>query len=151
LPHEQLKTIPPLLRGADLGVIESQPGGKLKQISVLTFVAAPAKVVHDVVADLSHHSEFVRNMTESKTTQNSDGTVDQKFVIRYSLVSLSGTVRSRFEPDGSIDQWATDPNDNATYRWEFVAVPGGTVLAMYGYTDVMHSPDVIRSVVRRDA
>jgi ribosome-associated toxin RatA of RatAB toxin-antitoxin module len=149
LPGDRLQAMPELLKHGDVALIESQPNGRLKQITILTFVAAPPQKVHDVVADLGNYPEFVKNMTKCTVTRNADGTVDQSWVITYTIVSFNGTTRHTFNPDGSIDLEATNPEDNARFRWEFHPAAGGTVLAMYGYTDVMHSPSIIRNGVEK--
>lgn len=149
LPADKLQAMPDLLRHGDVALIESHDNGRLKQISLMTFVNAPPQLTHDVVADLGRYPEFLKNMTKCTVTRNPDGTVDQSWVIRYTIVSFNGTLRHRFNDDGSIDLEATDKEDNARFRWEFHPAEGGTVLVMYGYTDVMHSPSIIRNGVER--
>lgn len=158
LPPDKVAGLAELLRQSEIALVESQPGGRLKQVSLFAFVAAPPQQVHDTVAAVERYGEFFRNMSECRVTRNSDGTVDQRFVVRYSLVSFNGVLRSRFlaAPEGSapgtpgvIDQEPTDPEDNAHFRWEFHETPGGTVMAVYGFTDVYHSNDLIRALLRR--
>jgi ribosome-associated toxin RatA of RatAB toxin-antitoxin module len=149
LPQEKLEGMGRMLAQGDLALIESDEGGRLRQITVMTLVAAPVSVVHDVVADLASYQQFVSNMSESNVSKNTDGTIDLSFVIRYTVVGFSGTERHWFRDDGSIDLDATDPNDRARFRWEFHPTQGGTVLVMYGFTDVMHSPDLIKTMVSK--
>src|SRR5947209_49938 len=66
LPADKLEAMPALLHHGDVALIESLPNGRLKQVTLITFVRAPAKVVHDVVADPARQPEFMRNMSKSK-------------------------------------------------------------------------------------
>ena len=149
LPKDKIPGMAALLKDSDVALIESDAKGRLAQISILTWVGAPAKLVHDVVADLGKYNEVLANMSESKVSKNADGTADLYFVIRYTLVSFKGTTRHTFREDGAIDLESTDPEDGARFRWEFIPLDEGTVLIMYGWTDVFHSPDVIQSMVKK--
>jgi hypothetical protein len=102
-----------------------------------------------VVADVAKYSEFMSNMSESTAKKNEDGTVDLSFVVRYTLVGFDGTERHWFRDDGAIDLEAMDQNDKARFRWEFHPTAGGTMLILYGYTDVLHSPDLIKNAVKK--
>ena len=39
-------------------------------------------------------------------------------------------------PDGAVELHDRDPTDLTAQRWEFYGVPGGTLIALYGYTHV---------------
>ncbi len=149
LPAEKLTAMAPLLRHGEVALIESNPDGRQKQVTIMALVAAPPELVHDVFLDASKYPEFVNNMTVSKVTPHPDGTFDQDFWIDLKLTHFEATYRFKPHPDGSVDVEAVDPNDEAVYRWEFYRVPGGTVLVMYGYTDVLHSNGYITKITNR--
>ena len=150
LPADRLAGMAPLLRNADIALMESFPDGMMRQITILSWVPAPPKVVHDVVADLEHYPSFLRNMTRVKVTRNADGTVDQEWMIDILVSHFSGLNHHFFRSDGAIDIDAIGPTERNRFRWEFhPAAGGGTVMAMYGYVDVIHSNAFIRSIVAR--
>jgi ribosome-associated toxin RatA of RatAB toxin-antitoxin module len=150
LPADKLVGLAPLVRTADIALIESFPGGHMRQVTILSWVPAPPQVVHDVVADLEHYPSFLRNMNRVKVTRNADGTAVQDWMIDILVSRFSGSNLHRFQPDGSIDVDAVGPTERARYRWEFhPAVGGGTVMAMYGYVDVIHGNSVIQSILAR--
>jgi ribosome-associated toxin RatA of RatAB toxin-antitoxin module len=136
-----------VLAHQDLALIESTPSGGLKQITIMSWVAAPPKLVRSVVTDLAHYKDFVPNMSKSDVTTNADGTVDMAFAIRYTVVGFSGVERHWFRDDGAIDLDAMDPNDRARFHWELHPAEGGTVLLLSGFTDVLLSPDLIKSKI----
>ncbi|HEX2573995.1 MAG TPA: SRPBCC family protein [Polyangia bacterium] len=150
LPADKLAGMGPLLRNTDIALIESNPDGMMRQVTILSWVPASPQVVHDVVADFEHYPSFLRNMTRVAVTHNPDGTVDQEWVIDILVSRFSGHNRHFFRPDGAIDVEAFGPTERNRYRWEFhPAVGGGTVMVMYGFVDVIHSNSIIRSIVAR--
>ncbi len=149
LPAEKLIPLAPTLRQSEVALIESLPDGKMRQVTIFTLVAAPPAVVRDVLLNPERYPEFMRNLTESKVTRHSDGTIVQDFYLDFKITHLVGTSRYRTNSDGSVDVKAIDPNDDGVYRWEFYPVPGGTVMVLYGYTDVLHSNGFVRSITDR--
>jgi ribosome-associated toxin RatA of RatAB toxin-antitoxin module len=149
LPADKLVTMPPLLRHGEVALIESLPSGRLRQVTLIALAAAPVEIARQAVVDVERYPEFVHSMTRSTATRVDADTVDHKWVISLGITSLNGVTRNKYSPDGAIDVVATDPNDKGRFRWEFYPAAGGTVMVMYGYTDVMHSNDLIRSIVNR--
>jgi ribosome-associated toxin RatA of RatAB toxin-antitoxin module len=146
LPAEKLQAMGPLLRTGEIALIESAKGGRMRQVTVMALVAAPPELTHEVVVSPEKYPEFIRNLTRSKVQRNPDGTIDDEFWIDLTLTHFEGTNRYRPNRDGSVDVKAIDPNDDGIFRWEFYRVPGGTVMVMYGYQDVLHSNDYIRRI-----
>ena len=65
---EQVRSLAPLLRQSDLTLLESEPGGKLRQVTFFTLVAAPPTLVRSVLLDAGKYTDFVRNFVSSKVT-----------------------------------------------------------------------------------
>lgn len=142
LPAEQLETLTPSLHGEDIALIESDARGKLKQITTVTLVAAPADKVHEIVAHPERYGTFVHNMSRSNVRYEPGGTLVHDYKLDYTIASVDGRHRYVFLPPVAgmaappIDMY--DPDDNGTrhYRWEFLPAPGGTLLVMYGYSQI---------------
>lgn len=140
----QLGTLGPMLRDRDVVVVELDPRGRLKQLATLTLVAAPPEVVREVVIHPERYPEFVRNMKRSRVAAEPGGTLWHEYAISYRVYTVEGRHRYVFMPKGSADAVAPvemyDPDADGTrhYRWEFVPARGGTVLALYGYTEIVH-------------
>lgn len=144
LPADKLLTLVPSLASQDLALIESAPNGTLKQITTVTLVAAPPKMVHEVVAHPERYGQFVHNMSRSDVRREPGGTFVHDYKLDYTVASVDGRHRYVLLPPVAgqaappIDIY--DPDDNGTrhYRWEFYAPPDGkgTLLVMYGYSQI---------------
>ena len=155
LPREQLVTLAPLLRGGDFALLESDARGWEKQITTLTLVKAPPEVVREVVIHPEKYQDFTRNMAGRSVKHNADGSFDHTWKLSYSVASFQGVNRyvllakKSGEAAGAVEMF--DPTGGSTYRWEFLpaATGGGTIVVVYGYTDVRHSGGIIDKLLSR--
>jgi hypothetical protein len=155
LPREKLAQLAPLLRSGDFALLESDGNGHEKQITTITLSKAPPEVVRDVVIHPEKYQDFVRNMEGRSVKQNPDGTFDHSWKLSYTLASFSGVNRYKLLPprDGETagEVEMLDPTGMSTYRWDFIpaATGGGTIVVLYGFTDVRHSGGFIDKVLKR--
>jgi hypothetical protein len=151
LPDDKLVGLAPLLQKGDLALIESNPDGTLKQVTLLLFVAAAPETVHEVIAHPGDYKKFIPNVTKSTWEARPDGTFASSWQLDLPVSSFDQTNIYTFEPGptAAIDVRCPDERDDATYRWELKPVTGGTVLVQYGYTDVKHSNSLVRSFMKR--
>ncbi len=142
LAQEKIRELSPLLAGADLSLIETTDKGHIKQITTVSFVGAPPAVVREVVAHPERYGEFVRSMDFSTAKTNPDGTIDHHYQLSYKFYTVEGRHRFVFLPPepgfGAAPIEMYDPDDNGVrhYRWEFVPAGEGTLLVLYGYTQI---------------
>lgn len=161
IPADRARALAPLLRGSEMVLVESQPNGSLKQLTILTLVAARPETVRDVVLRAERYPDFVRNLSSSQVTRNEDGSFDHAFHVAYGFVGFSA--RNRFaelppatESGGEVGELASDarpvemfdpnpaPYGNRHLRFDFYAAGGGTVLAVYAYTNLPGSLEFVR-------
>lgn len=166
LPVERARSLAPLLRTHDVALVESNPNGSFKQLTLLTLVAARPDIVRDVILHAERYPDFVRNLSSSQVSKNADGTFDHTFQVAYGFVGFSA--RNRFAelpapiagppgtpafdnalgPDDAPSIEIFDPNPaaygNRHLRFDFYAAGGGTVLAVYAYTNLPSSLDFVR-------
>lgn len=140
----ELGALGPMLVDRDLVVVELDGRGGLKQLTTLTLVAAPPALVREVVIHPERYAEFVRNMKRSRVAAEPGGTLWHEYAISYRVYTVEGRHRYVFMPQGRADAVAPvemyDPDSDGTrhYRWEFVPAGGATVLALYGFTQIVH-------------
>jgi len=155
LPAERLVTLAPLLRSGDFAVLESDPRGWERQITTITLAKASPQAVREVVIHPERYQDFVRNMVGRAVKQNPDGTFDHTWKLDFTVASFSGVNRYKLHPPrpgeavGAVE--LVDPTGLSHYRWEFLPAShgGGTVVVMYGYTDVRHSGGLIDKILAR--
>jgi hypothetical protein len=155
LPRDRLAQLAPLLRTGDFALLESDEKGREKQVTTLTFSRATPAAVREVVIHPERYEDFVHNMVGRSVKKNADGTFDHTWKLAYTVASFSGVNRYRLlppregEPVGAVE--ILDPTGMSTYRWEFIpaAHGGGTIVVVYGYTDVRHSGGFIDKVLAR--
>lgn len=161
IPADRARALAPLLRSSDIALVESQPNGSLKQLTILTLVAARPETVREVVLRAERYPDFLRNLSRSQVTRNDDGSFDHAFHVAYGFVGFSS--RNRFadlpvQPDvaGAPPTVSSDarpvelfdpnptPYGNRHLRFDFYAAGGGTVMAVYAYTNLPGSLDFVR-------
>jgi hypothetical protein len=155
-PADKVLSLAPLLRTADVAVIESKPDGHLRQLSLFTFVAAPPSVVREALWRADQYRDYVQNFKKSVVTNNPDGSLDYSYQLSFGLFVIEGT--NRYLPLTADPQMAVppveirdlDPNFDYSvrrFRFEFYGVYGGTLMVMYGFTEVTKSGGVIAKVL----
>jgi hypothetical protein len=83
-------------------------------------------------------------MKRSRVAAEPGGTLWHEYAISYRVYTVEGRHRYVFMPKGSADAVAPvemyDPDGDGTrhYRWEFVPAGGATILALYGFTQIVH-------------
>jgi hypothetical protein len=149
LPAEALAPLGAVARRGDVALVESNPDGTMKQVTLFLYVAAPPVLVHEVVAHPSEYARFVPNLARSTFERRPDGSAVHRWRIELPVSSFEGEDAYRFEPGATGAVELTSARDDASYRWEMLPAPGGTLLVQYGYTDVLHANRFVRAFVRR--
>lgn len=153
LPTDKVLALAPLLRQSEVALLESEPSGEMKQITVLSLSSAPPNVVHDVVAHPENYAEFVRNMDISEVRKLPSGGLEHTYQFSYKLVTMDGIHRYVMHPGtaGPIDLSDALPSSNGLrhYRWEFLPCGSGTLIVMYGFTDLVNSGGVVAQLRSR--
>ncbi len=155
LPRERLAALAPLLRTGDFALLESDAKGWEKQVTTLTYSKASPAAVREIVIHPERYEDFVHNLIGRSVKKNADGTFDHTWKLSYTVASFSGVNRYRLlpprdgEPVGAVE--IVDPTGMSTYRWEFIPAShgGGTIVVVYGYTDVRHSGGLIDKILAR--
>jgi len=153
LPQDRLLTLAPLLRSSDLALMESDERGGIKQITVMSLSTAPPELVYDVVIHPERYGDFVRNMTRSEVKKLTDGSLEHTYEFSYKILDINGVHRYVAHPGapGAIEIFdVASYSDGARhFRWEFLPAGAGTLIVMYGYTDLSHSGGVVEQLRSR--
>lgn len=156
LPPAQVAALAPLLRSHDMTLLEADSSGNMSQITVLSLSSAPPEIVADVVMQPERYGDFVRNMTLSQVKALPDGSKEHRYQFSYRVATVEGTHRFVRQPPGvgaapPIEVFDADPTSNGLrhYRWEFLPAGGGTLVVLYGYTDLSRSGGVVEQMRAR--
>ena len=152
LPEAEVRRLGPTLASGDLALIESNPDGTMRQVTLLLWVRARPELVHEVLAHPGDYRQFVRNVSKSSWQVRPDGIGISSWQLDLPVSSFTQLSAYRFDPGptGPILVTSVDDHEDATWRWELVpAEGGGTILVQYGYTDVKHSSAFVRSFLKK--
>lgn len=156
LPPAQVVGLAPLLRSHDMTLLEADASGNMSQITVLSLSSAPPDLLHDVVMGPERYGDFVRNMTLSQVKALPDGSKEHRYQFSYRIATVEGIHRFTSQPPGvgaaaPIEVVDADPTSNGLrhYRWEFFPAGGGTLMVLYGYTDLSRSGGVVEQLRAR--
>jgi len=147
LPEAKLAALAPTLRHGEVALIESEPGGRMKQVTIIALAAAPVELVRQVVSTPEKWPDFVANVSRSRVTRYPDGSLDYDFELNLSLVSLQTNYHMTPQPDGGLEVHDNDPSDHSCQLWRFYPVPGGTIIVQYGYSHLLHANKFLRNVI----
>lgn len=153
-PAAKLRELAPILRSSDMALLEADGRGMMRQITAISFAAAPAETVRQVIVHPERYNEFIRNMGTSTVKPAPGGTVDLTYEFDYRITTIGGTTRYVQPPPGpggelSVDLYDPVPEGTRWHRFDLLPVPGGTVVVLSGYTDVHHSSEPVPSLISR--
>ena len=155
----QILTLTPLLRSADVSVIESKAGGELKEISTFSLVAASPEIVRSAL--------LAREPLDGSDSQTKDAAIpliplssfERDFAIDLGMLFRKG--RNHYELLPADTDAAAAPvqvyevvrnQESGSYqRWEFYGAAGATLVVLSGYTPVLHSHGVFGLLAERIA
>jgi ribosome-associated toxin RatA of RatAB toxin-antitoxin module len=147
-----LEGLVPLLDIGTLALIESHPGGELRQVAVLTTVEAPRDRLAGVVGQPGAYPEFMTSLKRMEVERTQDHELALNWKISVPMASMSGRSKMVFRPDGSIDAWTVGGDvKDGRWRWEFHALDEErSVPVHYVYSDLRESSFFTRIVLNAE-
>jgi ribosome-associated toxin RatA of RatAB toxin-antitoxin module len=147
----ELESIRGLLEHGQLALIESNADGSLKQVALLTIVAASKDKLASVVQAPGKYPEFIPNLVEQKVTEESKTRLKLEYEVEVPMVNLEGTSSMTIEPDGSVDVVAVDGDiRRGRWRWVFQAIgENATIPVHYAYSDVTETSWFVKQLIEK--
>lgn len=155
----QVSTLTPLLRSADVFVIESRAGGELQQITTFSVVAASPEVVRSAL--------LAREPLDGSDSQTKGAaspvipvsSFERDFAIDLGLLFRKGRNHYELLPADSdsvaapvqVYEVVRNQESGSYQRWEFYGAAGATLVVLSGYTPVLHSHGVFGLLAERIA
>jgi ribosome-associated toxin RatA of RatAB toxin-antitoxin module len=149
----QLQALKPLLESGELSLVQSDSGGRLKQVCVAGLVEAPADIVWEVLTDYAAYTRIFKNLADLKVLKSEP----QEAVLAYELEvpgsNLKYRLRHRYLERRAIEITLADQQGDlktGRWRWDLFPLPGGgeTILTYTLYTDVRESSWILRQALK---
>lgn len=139
------------LRQGEIALVETEPDGKARQITLLGYAAAPPALVHGLVADPLLYPRYVRNLTRSDVEKQADGSLLNRWRLSFPIGSFEGTDEVRVLPrETAVEMRSLGEGKQGCTRWEFLPLPGGgTLVVNYGYYDPLDNA-ILRVMIGKD-
>ena len=149
LSRSQIVALAGAAAHGELALVESKPDGTMAQVTLVSFVHAPAAELRALVADVGGYVRFMPNLKQADFRRDERGHTVNTWRLELPISTFAGRDEYLIDPDplGPISFWSLD--SLAHYRWDFVPVDGGTLLVQAGYADVLHANRFVKSFVRR--
>ncbi len=90
LPRDRLAALADAAVRTELAVVESNPDGTMKQVTLVVRVRAPVEVVHALVADVGGYVRFVPNMKQSDFQRDANGQLIDTWKLELPVSSFAG-------------------------------------------------------------
>lgn len=139
----------PLLERGELALVESGPGGRSKQIAIMTVIAAPPEPVYDAILKVEAYPEFLRNMKSTRVTQRTASVVGYEWVLDLPVFDLAGHRAMRGQRPRLVEVRGTRGHFRSSQdRWELFAVDGGrrTLAVLYRAVEFRDAGVVLRTL-----
>jgi ribosome-associated toxin RatA of RatAB toxin-antitoxin module len=144
----------PLLKRGVLSLVESRPGGRLKQATVIGLVQASPDRVWDVLTGYGYYTRFMPNLAELEVVARRGDDVVVAYELEVPGSNLEYSLRHHHHASHRrIDiELADDEGDltRGAWRWELLELADGsqTLLVYTLYSDVRESSWFLRQALK---
>lgn len=143
----QVLTLTPLLRGADVSVIESNAGGELQQITTFSLVAASPEIVRSALLAREPLDGIDSRTKDAASPVIPLSSFERDFAIDLGVLFRRGRNRYELLPTDTdsvaapvqVYEVVKNQELGSYQRWEFYGAAGATLVVLSGYTPVLHS------------
>lgn len=143
----QVLTLTPLLRGADVSVIESNAGGELQQVTTFSLVAASPEIVRSALLAREPLDGIDSRTKDAASPVIPLSSFERDFAIDLGVLFRRGRNRYELLPTDTdsvaapvqVYEVVKNQELGSYQRWEFYGAAGATLVVLSGYTPVLHS------------
>lgn len=152
LNDDERAALMPLLERGSVAVVESNPDGTLKQVSVAHIIRAPQAAVFALVSQPETYPSFMPNISATRVVERRNNMVAYEWSWRGVLVEMGGANAMTLYAPRRIDIEATRGDlGRGRFRWDFHALPDGRTLAVHSvYSDMRSANYILRQLIESD-
>jgi ribosome-associated toxin RatA of RatAB toxin-antitoxin module len=151
LTQKELLALAPLLVRGQVVICDSHKGGRLRQITAVEVVAAPAAEVFAAVSTPAGYPGLIKAIDKIEIHANDGESIDFSWNIGFSVFGLTSRNRLSRTTDGVLVEASGGELDGAKWRWQIVpTAPNRTVVAYHGFANLRRSTSILEQTLRRE-
>ncbi|HUT77771.1 MAG TPA: SRPBCC family protein [Polyangia bacterium] len=151
LSQKELLALAPLLVRGQVVICDSHKGGRLRQITAVEVVEAPAADVFAAVGTPAGYSRLIKAIDKVEIHSNDGAVIDFSWNIGLSVFGLTSRNRMSKTENGVLVEASGGELDGAKWRWQIVpTAPNRTVVAYHGFANLRRSTSILEQTLRRE-
>jgi hypothetical protein len=148
---KELKALAPLIARGQVVLVDSNPRGKMRQVTVIENVRAPFAKVLGAVSTPSNYSKFIRAITDVTVQSAAPKEIFFSWTLGFSVFSITSKNRMASVDQGVTIEGLEGDLAGATWRWQIIpTTPDNTVVAYHGFADVKKAAYILEKTVQRE-
>jgi hypothetical protein len=148
---KELKALAPLVARGQVILIDSNPKGKLRQVTAIESVKAPFGVVLDAVSSPRNYPKMIRAFSEVSVASATPQEILFNWTLGFSVFNISSKNRMASVDQGVEIDGLEGDLAGAVWRWQIVPTgPNETIVAYHGYADVKKAAVILEKTVQRE-
>ncbi|MDD5305848.1 MAG: SRPBCC family protein [Deltaproteobacteria bacterium] len=150
-PAQELVALAPLLARGMVVLVDENKGGRLRQITAVESVAAPAARVLAAVSTPELYPKMVKAISDVKVGSKTDEATEFSWTLGFSVFNLSSRNRMTRTPDGVAIDGLDGDFAGARWRWQLAGADAGhTIVAYHGFVNIDATTYVLKMSLKRE-
>jgi ribosome-associated toxin RatA of RatAB toxin-antitoxin module len=150
-PAQELVSLAPLLARGMVVLVDENRGGRLRQVTAVESLAAPAARVLAAVSNPEIYPAMVKAVSDVKIESKTEEATEFSWTLGFSVFSLSSRNRMTRTPDGVAIEGLDGNFAGARWRWQLAGADGGrTIVAYHGFVNIDATTYILKMSLRRE-
>lgn len=148
---KEIRALAPLLARGQVVLVDSNGGGRMRQVTAIENVRAPFGRVLDAVSAPKNFQKMIRAISDVTVESAAPTEVFFSWTLGFSVFSISSRNRLSSAGDGVILEGLEGDLAGAKWRWQIIpTAPDNTVVAYHGFAKVGKAAVILDKTVRRE-
>jgi carbon monoxide dehydrogenase subunit G len=150
-PIKELTALAPLIARGQVIVVDSNSRGRMRQVTTIENVNAPAKAVLDAISTPNNYQKAIRAITDVTVHSATPTEIIFSWTLGFSVFGITSRNRMATVDQGVVIEGLDGDLAGATWRWQVVPVSANsTVVAYHGFADVKKAAYILEKTVQRE-
>ena len=148
---QELKALAPLIARGQVVIVDSNGGGRMRQVTAIEDVRAPFAKVVDAVSAPKNFQKMIRAISDVTVESATPQEILFSWTLGFSVFSITSRNRMTSAGDGVLLEGLDGDLAGAKWRWQIVPVaPDDTIVAYHGFANVGKAAVILDKTVRRE-